>query len=135
VAPIIIEQNSRELGVFNGDFAMLALGETPTATVLSEAEGPRTIVEARLPRYSDAYALTVHKAQGSEFDEVLIVLPEEDSPLLTRELLYTAVSRARQRIRLVGPKEVVRASLARRARRDSGLVDAIAALEDTGENH
>ena len=135
VAPIIIEQNSRELGVFNGDFAMLTLGETPTATVLSEAEGPRSIVEARLPRYSDAYALTVHKSQGSEFEEVLIVLPEEDSPLLTRELLYTAVSRARQRIRLVGPKEVVLASLARRARRDSGLVDAIAALKDSGENH
>lgn len=132
IVPIIIEQNSQELRVFNGDFAMLALGETPTATVLGEADGPRDIVEARLPRYSDAYALTIHKSQGSEFDEVLIVLPEEDSPLLTRELLYTAVSRAKGRVRLVGPKEVVLASLGRRARRDSGLVDAIAKLEDRG---
>ena len=132
IVPIIIEQNSQELRVFNGDFAMLTLGETPTATVLSEADGPRDIVEARLPRYSDAYALTIHKSQGSEFDEILIAFPDEDSPLLTRELLYTAVSRARRRVRLVGPIEVVLASLGRRARRDSGLVDAIAKRKDRG---
>lgn len=129
VTPIIIEQNSQELRVFNGDFAMLVRGDTPTATVQSDSEGLRAIAEARLPRYSDAYALSVHKAQGSEFDEVLIVLPEEDAPLLTRELLYTAVSRARKRVRIVGPKEVVLSAIARRARRDSGLVDAIAKVE------
>ncbi|UCH30447.1 MAG: ATP-binding domain-containing protein, partial [Myxococcales bacterium] len=129
VTPIIIEQNSQELQVFNGDFAMLVDGEMPVAVVQSESEGPREIAESRLPRYSEAYALSVHKAQGSEFDEVLIILPEEDAPLLTRELLYTAVSRARKRVRIVGPKEVVKAALARRARRDSGLVDAIADVE------
>lgn len=129
VTPIIIEQNSQELQVFNGDFAMLVDGEMPVAVVQSESEGPREIAESRLPRYSEAYALSVHKAQGSEFDEVLIILPEQDAPLLTRELLYTAVSRARKRVRIVGPKEVVKAALARRARRDSGLVDAIANVE------
>ncbi|MGB5348587.1 MAG: ATP-binding domain-containing protein, partial [Polyangiales bacterium] len=73
----------------------------------------------------DAFALTVHKAQGSEFDEVLLILPDEDAPILSRELLYTAVSRARRALRLVGPKEVVLSALGRSARRYSGLVDAI----------
>jgi len=125
VTPIIIEANSHELRVYNGDFAMLVDVEPRTATVQSDTDGFREIAEARLPQFSDAFALSVHKAQGSEFDEVLIVLPEEDAPLLTRELLYTAVSRARKRVRLVGPKQVVAAALQRRAQRYSGLVDAI----------
>lgn len=126
VTPIIIEENSRELRVFNGDFAMLVGKEPPMATVQSEANAFPEIAAARLPRYSDAYALSVHKAQGSEFDEVLIVLPEQDAPMLSRELLYTAVSRARHRVRLVGPKEVIAAAIGRGAQRYSGLVDVIA---------
>jgi len=125
VTPIIIEQNSHELRVYNGDFAMLVGGEPPTATVQSDGDGFREIAEARLPQFSEAFALSVHKAQGSEFDEVLVVLPEQDAPLLTRELLYTAVSRARTRVRIAGPKRVVSAALERRAQRHSGLVDAI----------
>ena len=109
---------------------MLVEGEPSIATVQSEAEGFREIAEARLPRYSDAFALSVHKAQGSEFDEVLFVLPDEDTPMLSRELLYTAVSRARRAVRLVGPKEVLLAALGRSARRYSGLVDAIAEALD-----
>jgi exodeoxyribonuclease V alpha subunit len=123
--PIIIEENNHELRVFNGDFAMLIATETPTAVVQSDSGETRRIAQSRLPRYSDAFALSVHKSQGSEFDEVLIVLPEEDAPLLTRELLYTAVSRTRKRVRIVGPKPIVLAALKRRSRRDSGLVDAI----------
>ncbi len=130
VTPIIIEENSHELRVYNGDFAMLVDGEPPTATVQSDTEGFREIAAARLPRFSDAFALSVHKAQGSEFDEVWVVLPKEDAPLLTRELLYTAVSRARKRVRVVGPKEVVLAALERRAQRYSGLVDAIGKARD-----
>lgn len=125
VTPIIIEENSPELHVYNGDLAMLIDGEPPMATLQSEGEGFSAIAKARLPRFSDAFALSVHKAQGSEFDEVLLVLPEEDAPLLTRELLYTAVSRAREQVRIVGPMEVVTAALERRAQRYSGLVDAI----------
>ena len=125
VTPIIIEQNSHELRVYNGDFAMLVEGDPPMATVQSDAGGFREIAVARLPQFSDAFALSVHKAQGSEFDEVLVVLPDEDVPLLTRELLYTAVSRARKRVRVVGPTAVLAAALDRRAQRHSGLVDAI----------
>jgi exodeoxyribonuclease V alpha subunit len=129
VTPIIIEENSHELRVYNGDFAMLFDEEPPFAVVPGDDEPFRKIAEARLPRYSDAFALSVHKAQGSEFDEVLIVFPEEDAPLLTRELLYTAVSRARYRVRMVGPKDLFLAALSRRAKRYSGLVDAIAEVE------
>ena len=127
VTPIIIERNDRELGVFNGDFAMLVDGNPPAAFVQSGPEGVREFAESRLPPYSTAFALSVHKSQGSEFDEVLVVLPDEDAPMLTRELLYTALSRAKRRARIVGPKEVIRAALGRRARRDSGLVAAIGA--------
>jgi len=129
VTPIIIEANSHELGVYNGDFAMLSVDEPRTAIVQTDATSFRNISEARLPRFSEAFALTVHKAQGSEFDEVLVVLPSHDAPLLTRELLYTAVSRARQGMRLVGSGEVIAAALERRAQRYSGLVDAIARAE------
>ncbi|MDH3483123.1 MAG: exodeoxyribonuclease V subunit alpha [Myxococcales bacterium] len=129
VHPIIIEENNSEIGVYNGDFGMLFERDgTLGATVQCAPGRIENLAEARLPRYSSAYALSVHKAQGSEFDEVLIVMPEEDAPLLTRELLYTAVSRARARVRLVGPREVIAAAVRRPARRFSGLVDRIAAL-------
>lgn len=123
--PILIEENSNELRVYNGDFAMIREGEIRTGYIQGEQGQARAIAEARLPRYSDAYALSVHKAQGSEFDEVLLILPEEDAPLLTRELLYTALSRARQRVRIVGSKEVLLSALARRAERYSGLIPAL----------
>ena len=130
VTPIIVDENSYELGVYNGDFAMLVDGKARTAIVQSDTEDFPEIAEARMPRFSEAYALSIHKAQGSEFDEVLVVLPEEDAPLLTRELFYTAVSRARRRVRVVGPLEIVSTALERRARRHSGLVDAIAELRN-----
>lgn len=123
--PIIIEENSHELRLYNGDFAMLIDGQPPVATVQDDTGGFRQIAQARLPRFSDAFALSVHKAQGSEFEEVLLVLPDQDAPLLTRELVYTAVSRARARLRIAGSKEVLAAALTRRAKRHSGLVDAI----------
>jgi exodeoxyribonuclease V alpha subunit len=127
-SPILIEENSRELGVFNGDLAFVRPGATPTAVIPTEDAAPRTIAEARLPRYSSAYALSIHKSQGSEFDEVLIVLPEEDAPLMTREVIYTAVSRARRRVRIVGHPDVLLAAVARQARRDSGLVGQVGRL-------
>lgn len=128
VRPIIIEENNNELGIYNGDFGMLIEhGDSPVATIQREPDGCADFAEARLSRYSSAYALSVHKAQGSEFDEVLILLPDEDGPLLTRELLYTAVSRAKARVRIVGPQKVITAAIGRRAQRFSGLVDQIAA--------
>ena len=75
--------------------------------------------------------MTVHKSQGSEFDRVLLVLPEADMPLLTRELLYTGVTRARERLHLVAGTDVLRAAVRRRSRRTSGLVDALLGRESS----
>jgi exodeoxyribonuclease V alpha subunit len=69
--------------------------------------------------------MTVHKAQGSEFDEVLLVLPPRPSPVLTRELLYTGVSRARRHVTIVGTADVLRAAIAERVQRASGLREAL----------
>jgi exodeoxyribonuclease V alpha subunit len=67
------------------------------------------------------FATTIHKSQGSQVDEVTVLLPPEDSRLLTRELFYTAVTRARTKVRVVGSEQAVRAALERRAQRASGL--------------
>ncbi|UMG94782.1 ATP-binding domain-containing protein [Nocardioides sp. TF02-7] len=78
-----------------------------------------------------AHALTVHRSQGSEFREVTVVLPDPDSRLLSRELLYTAVTRAVDVVRVVGTEESVREAVRRHARRASGLADRLAAQQPT----
>jgi exodeoxyribonuclease V alpha subunit len=86
----------------------------------------RSVAAARLSAVETAYALTVHKSQGSEFAHVALVLPAEDAPVLTRELVYTGITRARQRLTLVAPKPaLLAAALQRRTRRYSGLAQAL----------
>jgi exodeoxyribonuclease V alpha subunit len=70
--------------------------------------------------------MTVHKSQGSEFDEIVLVLPERPSPILTRELLYTAVTRARRQLTIIGDLKVLRRGINERIRRSSGLADLLA---------
>jgi exodeoxyribonuclease V alpha subunit len=72
------------------------------------------------------YAMTVHKAQGSEFDAVAVMMPDRDLPILTREILYTAVSRARISVTIVGAADIIRIALARRIERYSGLREQLA---------
>jgi exodeoxyribonuclease V alpha subunit len=71
------------------------------------------------------HAMTIHKSQGSQADEVTVLLPQEDSRLLTRELFYTAVTRAKERVRVVGSEEALRAAIERRAVRASGLAQRL----------
>ena len=75
----------------------------------------------RLAAVDTVYAMTIHKSQGSQFDTAAVLLPDPTSPILTRELLYTAVTRARERLILVGTEEAVRAAVARPVARASGL--------------
>jgi exodeoxyribonuclease V alpha subunit len=88
-------------------------GDTPDA--------PRAFHPAGLPRHDSAFAMTVHKAQGSEFDEVWLLLPQHDSRVLSRELVYTGITRARRELHVVGSAGAASAALGRHASRSSGL--------------
>jgi len=85
----------------------------------------RRISALRLPPHEAAFALTVHKTQGSEFDDLLLILPDQISEVLSRELLYTAVTRARQRVEIWGDEEVFCRAVERRIVRSSGLRDRL----------
>jgi len=123
--PVLIGRNDPALRLSNGDLG-LALEDPAAGGALrvwfpDGAGGARALSPARLPAHETAWAMSVHKAQGSEFDEVVVVLPREASPLLTRELLYTAVTRARRRVAVLGSEDAVRAAVERRIVRASGL--------------
>jgi exodeoxyribonuclease V alpha subunit len=130
--PILILQNDYELDLYNGDLGVVlpdpAETETPDqlyAWFIGPENRPRRWPLARLPEHETAYAMTVHKSQGSEFERVLFVLPENDSPLLTRELVYTALTRARTGVEIYWSEPVLRAAVGRRAERESGLADLL----------
>jgi len=96
--PLLITRNDYRTGLFNGDVGIVLAhpnGEGMRAFFREPKGSIRHFFLPHLPPYEVAYAMTVHKSQGSEFDRVLIVLPEEDNPLLTRELIYTALTRAK----------------------------------------
>ena len=100
--PVMVRNNDYRLNLFNGDFGVIQQSatsrplENPIACFQSVEGSHQLHPEHLLPEYSDAFAITVHKSQGSEADHVLLIMPDVDSPLLTRELLYTAASRARR---------------------------------------
>jgi exodeoxyribonuclease V alpha subunit len=127
--PILITQNDYTLRLFNGDVGVIL--PDPGADQELRAwfpgeKGPwRKFRPRRLPAHETVYALTVHKSQGSEFDRVLLILPDRDNPILTRELIYTAITRARERVEIWGREEVFRSAVARRIRRSSGLREAL----------
>ena len=86
---------------------------------------PRTFPTSRLPQHETVFATTVHKSQGSELDEVHLLLSDRESPVLTRELLYTGVTRARRKVVIWGREDVFCAAVSKRVERSSGLRDAI----------
>jgi exodeoxyribonuclease V alpha subunit len=126
--PVLVTRNDHALRVFNGDIGVV-LPDPATGTLFTHfpgtTEDSRRFLPQRLPEHATAYALTVHKSQGSEFEDVLLRLPDHDSPILTRELIYTALTRARRRITVCGRAEVIAAAIERRIRRTSGLRDAL----------
>lgn len=132
--PVIITQNDYNLGLYNGDTGIMATGHRGTGStdgVAAWFPAPscehgntgtfRAISPVRLPSHETAFATTVHKSQGSEFGSVLLLLPNIDNPVLTRELVYTAVTRARDRVHICSTEEVLRAALGRATERKSGL--------------
>ncbi|WP_175761289.1 AAA family ATPase [Burkholderia anthina] len=121
--PIMVTRNDYALGLFNGDIG-IALPDTHGVLRVwfRRADGTaRAVSPAALPPHETAFALTVHKSQGSEFDEAALVLPASFGRVLTRELVYTAVTRARTRVQVIGPQRVLAQAVATRTQRDSGL--------------
>lgn len=122
--PVMVLRNEPQLGLFNGDVGLLlpdAAGTLGAVFPGPEGGAPRWLPLARLPAHETAFAMTVHKAQGSEFDEVLLMLPARPSRVLGRELLYTALTRARQRVTVVAPAAVLADAASTPTRRRSGL--------------
>jgi exodeoxyribonuclease V alpha subunit len=128
--PVLITVNDHQLGLFNGDVGMLLpdpeAGGELRAWFLDAAGKLRRILPARLPAHETVFAMTVHKAQGSEFQRVLFLLPDRDTPVATRELVYTAITRGRDAVELWHRPEMLRAAIARRTERASGLREALA---------
>ncbi len=127
--PVLVTRNDYAVGLYNGDMGVAwpdADGELRAWFPRAEG-GLRGLHPSRVPVHESAYAMTVHKSQGSEFEEVRIILPEPGSPLLTRELLYTAATRARRRLEVWCSPEAWAAAVRTRAARASGLRDRIAA--------
>lgn len=115
--PLLVTRNDPDLGVSNGDAGIIVT--TPAGP--RAAFGTLLLAPGQLDDVSTLHAMTIHKAQGSQFDSVTIVLPMLPSPLLTRELLYTAVTRASRRVTLIAHPDAVRHAISTRALRASGL--------------
>jgi exodeoxyribonuclease V alpha subunit len=120
-----VTANDYGLRVYNGDTGVVVAGPDGLRAVISGAAGPLDFATSRLSDVETMHAMTIHKSQGSQADAVTVLLPQEDSPLLTRELLYTAVTRAKRKVRLVASEASVRAAIARRALRASGLAQRL----------
>jgi exodeoxyribonuclease V alpha subunit len=120
--PLLVTENDYVLQLYNGDTGVVIASGPGHVSAAFERHGQ--VVEfspTRLSAVDTVHAMTIHKSQGSQFDTAAVLLPEPTSPILTRELLYTAVTRARQRLILVGSEEAVRAAVARPVARASGL--------------
>jgi len=123
---LMIRENSYRHGLYNGDIGLCWRDAEVGVRVWFDGDGgPRSWLPAALPRHESAFALTVHKAQGSEFDEVLLAFPERGARVLSRELLYTGLTRARRKLTLWAGESVLADAIARRAQRWSGLADRL----------
>jgi len=120
---VMVARNDYALGLFNGDIGIaLPTREGQLRVYFRTADGGmRAVTPAALPPHDTAFALTVHKSQGSEFDHAALILPASKSRVLARELVYTAITRARKTVRIVGAREVLAEAIATPTRRDSGL--------------
>ena len=127
--PLLITRNDYHLRLFNGDVGVVLPDPEANRELRAFFPAPdgslRKFHPLRLPEHETVYAMTVHKSQGSEFGEVLFVLPDRPSPVLTRELVYTGMTRAKERVEIWGAADVFRTAVSRRIERSSGLRDAL----------
>jgi exodeoxyribonuclease V alpha subunit len=120
--PLLVTENDYNLGLFNGDTGVVVAAGDGALQCAFERRGEIIHVSpSRLSAVETLYAMTIHKSQGSQFGEVVVILPDENSPILTRELLYTAVTRAERAVTVIGTEAAVRAAVERPVNRASGL--------------
>ncbi|MGO1166855.1 MAG: exodeoxyribonuclease V subunit alpha [Janibacter sp.] len=120
--PLLVTTNDRGLGLYNGDTGVMALrADGRVVGVFGDPTAPLVHAATSLADVDTAHALTIHKSQGSQARSVTVLLPDADSRLLTRELLYTAITRAQERVTLVGSEAAIRAAVTRRTQRATGL--------------
>jgi exodeoxyribonuclease V alpha subunit len=124
--PVIVSRNDPASGLFNGDTGVVLRRGGTLSAYFPGFEGVREISLAALPPVESAYAITVHRAQGSEYGGVTLLLPEKDHPMLSRELFYTGISRAGRELKVLATPAVLRAALPRQCRRSSGLAARLA---------
>ena len=122
--PVLVTANDYGLGLYNGDTGVTVVRDGVLRAVIAGTE-QLEFATSRLSDVDTMHAMTIHKSQGSQADEVTVLLPQEDSRLLSRELLYTGVTRAKTRIRVIGPEASVRAAVERRVVRASGLAQRL----------
>lgn len=133
--PVMIRANNYPLRLFNGDVGIVwpDPADNNTLRVYFFGESPdddlRSFPPLRLPQHETVFAMTIHKSQGSEFDRVAVVFPPEESPVLSRELLYTAISRAREQLVIFADEDVLYKAITNRIERASGLSDRLKLLQ------
>ncbi len=125
--PVIITGNHYDLDLYNGDIGIALLDQHGRMRIFFKKANNefRDISPARMPEYQTAFALTVHKSQGSEFEAVLLILPEKVSPIISRELLYTAITRAKESFILSANQSVFKEGVKRQTQRYTGLAKRI----------
>ena len=120
--PLMVTANDHDLRIYNGDTGVVVRrGDDALVAAFVRGKDPFLLHPSHLSAVQTVYAMTIHRSQGSQYDTVSVVLPDETSSLLTRELLYTAITRARRRVRIIGTEDAVRAAVGRQVLRASGL--------------
>ncbi len=127
--PVMVTQNDTAMHVYNGDIGICLPNQEQSGKLMVCFERPdgsiKKILPSRLPHCETVYAMTIHKSQGSEFDEVLIALPDNVNPILTKELLYTAITRARRVVKLAATRAVFMQAVGQQVVRFGGLVEKL----------
>jgi exodeoxyribonuclease V alpha subunit len=125
--PVMITQNTAALHLYNGDIGLCLQDKEQNNKLMvffQDANGHiKKYLPSRLPNCETVFAMTIHKSQGSEFEDVLIVLPETINPVLTKELLYTGITRAKKTIKMAASKAIFSATVAQKIERVTGLID------------
>lgn len=123
--PVLVTRNDTSTGLANGDVGVVCRVDGQLRACFGDAKEPTTIALARLPETDTVHALTIHKSQGSEYEHVVVVLPQSSSRIVTRELLYTGITRPQKRLTLIATLESIETAIKTPIRRATGLADRL----------